>query len=206
MSPMKLIPLVFSFIAMIALAAETPAPVVPPKPVPVIDPAKALAGEALVKALRGGGYVMYMRHAKYAQITEKCDQKNLAPDGEAEARKVGAALRERKIPIGSVRASTLCRAIESAQFLDVGPVETTPDLLPSKKPDVPLQLARRKLLSETPKRGTNTILVSHTQDAEDKQDELTLGLCEIIVFRPDGKGGRTAVARIRPDDWAALPK
>ena len=191
-----------------ALAQPVTAPVSPPvyNPHPRVDPAKALEGKALVDSLKRGGYVIYMRHAKYGKVTEQCTEPNLVPEGEAEAKKVGAAIRERKIPFGSVRASQLCRAIETAKLLEVGPVESTADLNPAKKEDAVAHAARNKLLAEQPKRGTNTILVSHVQNALDTKDEITAALCELVVFKPDGRGGTEAVARIRPEDWEKLPK
>jgi hypothetical protein len=195
------------FLAIPARGADPPQPPAPPpSQVPKVDPSKALTGAALVEALRRGGYVMYMRHAQYRRATEECNEPNLDSIGEEQARKVGAALRERRIPVGVVRVSRLCRAIETARLLEAGPVEVTPDLLPSKKTEAALHAARRRLLAETPRRGTNTILVSHVHEGEDPNDELRLQLCEIIVFRPDGQGGTVPVARVRPEDWAGLPK
>ena len=194
--------------ACVVVAQPVPAPVAPPpyNPLPRVDPANALTGKALVDALRGGGYVIYMRHAKYGKVTEQCTEPNLVPEGEAEAKKVGTALRERKIPFGAVRASQLCRAIETARLLEVGPVESTADLNPAKKEDAAAHASRNKLFAEPPKRGTNTILVSHVQNASDPKDEVAAVLCELVVFKPDGRGGAQAVARIRPEDWEKLPR
>jgi hypothetical protein len=191
-----------------AWAQPVAAPVAPAAydPFPRIDASKALTGKALVEALRKGGYVIYMRHAKYGKATEQCTEPNLLPEGVAEAKRVAAALHERKIPVGSVRASQLCRAIETAQLLEAGPVESTADLNPAKKEDAAAHAARNKLLAEPPKKGTNTILVSHVQNAIDPKDEISGALCELVVFKPDGRGGTEAVARIRPEDWEKLPR
>jgi len=175
---------------------------------PIVDPARALAGRALVDALRGGGYVMLMRHAQQGRVTEACNpaEPNLTAEGEAQARKVGAALKELRIPVGSVRASKLCRAIETAQLLDAGPVSSTQDLNPGTRVDTEIHAARRKLLAEAPRDGTNTILVSHAHNSAKDDERVTYELAEIIVYRPEANGNAVPVARIRTGDWAGLPR
>ena len=87
------------------VAPATPvAPEPPPVILPLVNPADELKGRALVEALRAGGFVLYMRHAlQIPPTTEKCDTPGLTPVGEEQARNVGAAIRELKIPIGRLR-------------------------------------------------------------------------------------------------------
>ena len=59
-------------------------------------------------------------------------------------------------------------------------------------------------LAVPPARGTNTLLVAHVHDAQPLHQRLSLEIGEVIVFRPDGKGGSEAVARIRLTDWLEL--
>ena len=179
-----------------------------PLPVPVVEPSQALSGRALLEALRGGGYVMLMRHSKQGRFTQACkpEEPNLTAEGQAQARKVGSALRELGIPLGSVRASKLCRAIETAQLLEAGAVSSTPDLNPGTRADKEIHAARQKLLAETPKAGTNTILVSHAHNSAREEERVLYELGEVIVFRPDGRGGAVAVARVRAEEWAELAK
>jgi len=191
-----------------ALSAFAQAPVVPRTdmtPLPIVDPAKKLQGSALLQALRGGGYVLYLRHARQAgkQDQAPCDRSNLAPSGVEQARKAGAALHEFKIPIGLVRASKWCRAIETARIIDEGEVQPNADLNIAAG-ESPLHAARYKLLAETPPPGTNTLVVAHGQGSPNREELLELDFCEIIVFRPDGKGHTEAVARIKLEDWDAL--
>jgi len=203
-----------AFIALVAIAStlaaaqEAPKDTVTTQPVPVIDPANAISGRPLLDALRGGGYVLLMRHSKQGRFTETCkpEEPNLTPEGQAQARKVGAALKELKIPIGSVRASMLCRAVETAELLDAGPVSRTPALNPGTRPDKEIHAARQKLLAEPPKPGANTILVSHAHNSAVDAERVLYELGEMIAFRPDGRGGAVPVARIRENDWADLPK
>ncbi len=82
-----------------------------------------LEGKALVEALRQGGYVLYLRHAStdFGQNDEAmtdyancAQQRNLTDAGRAEARAIGAAIKELRIPVGPVLASPYCRTRESA--------------------------------------------------------------------------------------------
>ena len=183
----------------------TPAPPVEPPLVPVIDPAKALTGAALLDALRKGGYVLLMRHSRQAGPQEEvtCTRPNLSPEGAALAKKIGEALHDRKVPIGAVLASRYCRAIETARLLEFGDPEVTDDLNITSGPS-PLHAARAKRLAQPPRPGTNTMLVSHGHGSPDVSERVFYELCEIIVYRPDGKGGSEPVARIKPEDWDAL--
>ena len=194
--------IVVALVAFCILAIDVAAQ--PVAPVPSVDPAQAITGQSLVDALRGGGYVLYLRHAKQGKFTEACTESNLSPEGEAQARQVGAALRHLRIPVGSVRASTLCRASDTARALDVGPVEITSALNPTTPADKEIHAARLALLAEVPRAGTNTILVSHFQNSANQGERIVADFVEAIVYRPDGKGGAAVVARVRRDDWAAL--
>lgn len=178
----------------------------PPSP-PVVDPAKELKGPALVEALRKGGFVLYMRHSETGTVTEKCDTSNLSAIGEENARSIGAALRDLKIPIGAVRSSQPCRCVGTARLLDLGTVDITEDLNPSApRPGFDIGAARSKRLAELPPVGTNTVLVSHLHGSRNKDEWLHLQMGEIIVFRPEASPRAEAVARIQVADWAALKK
>src|SRR5512143_2013384 len=85
-----------------------------------------LAGPALLAALRSGGYILYFRHAStdFGQSDEQmtgyedcAKQRNLTDAGRAEARAIGEALRDLRIPIGDVRASPFCRTMETARLM-----------------------------------------------------------------------------------------
>ena len=130
-------PCVFAFAILMLIWTSVVAQVVPPPPpavsiLPLVDSATELKGAKLVDALRSGGYVLYMRHAlQIPPTTEKCETSNLTPVGEEQARTVGAALRELKIPIGQVRSSQPCRNRDTARLLGLGPYEITDDLNPA---------------------------------------------------------------------------
>jgi len=87
-------------------------------------------------ALEAADSVAIMRHA-YAPGTgdpsefslgDCSTQRNLDDRGREQARKLGAAFRERGIVFDQVLTSEWCRTRETAELLDVGPVIETPSL------------------------------------------------------------------------------
>ncbi len=101
-----------------------------------------LAGEALVDALRAGGYNLYFRHAATDWATNdhvvgvddwvSCDpdkMRQLTPAGRDTARRAGEAMRALGIPVGRVLASPYCRTVETARAIGLGPVEATTDII-----------------------------------------------------------------------------
>jgi hypothetical protein len=196
--------LALGLLACIVAGANAQAPEGPPQP--VVNSANELKDAALIDALRGGGYVLYMRHAlQIPPTSEVCDKSSLTELGEAQARKAGAALRELKIPIGAVKSSQPCRSQDTARLLDLGKVEVTEDLNPiGGAKGVEMLAARKRRLAEAPAARTNTILVSHVQGGRKPEDRIQLEIAEIIVFRPDGKGDSLPVARIRLEAWDDL--
>ncbi|MCC6198331.1 MAG: histidine phosphatase family protein, partial [Burkholderiales bacterium] len=85
----------------------------------------ALEGAALVAALHQGGYILYLRHTStdfshndqaMTSYEDCASQRNLTDAGRTEARAIGAALRELKIPVGPVLASPYCRTMESGRL------------------------------------------------------------------------------------------
>lgn len=183
-----------------------PAKTMPKRKNPLIDPATAIADDALLNALQKGGFVLYLRHAETgAAITEQCNTSNLSPNGAAVARELGAQLRQQRIPVGRIQSSPVCRVQETAKLLAMGDVELSDDLAQTAKaPVTDLYAARMRQLGTAPSQGTNTIVVSHMHGGGPPYQAMDLEFGEIIVFRPDGNGGAKAVARIPAEKWPAL--
>lgn len=165
-----------------------------------------------VKLLRGGGYVLYFRHAATdfgqndAQMTsfEDCDtQRNLTDRGREDARAIGAAIRALGIPIGQVRASPYCRTVETAT-LAFGRAEKTQAVRGGPAaPDSPERYAAlRKLLAQRPARGVNDVIVSHGNPFVALAGPPYLAEGEAAIVAPANDGFRV-VARIKVDEWAA---
>lgn len=189
-----------------AQAADSPGAAFPAShSPPIIDPARELKGRELVDALRKGGFVLYMRHAQAGSALPPCAASVLTPSGEEQARLVGSALRELKIPVGAVFASQTCRAQDTARALGLGEALVTEDLNPAGLPrGFDALAARGRRLAQMPPEGTNTVLVSHMHGAPRREEWIHIALCEIAVYRPDGKGGVEAVARIPAEAWQEL--
>ena len=87
-------------------------------------------------ALRSGEHFALMRHAVAPgtgdpanfTIGQCATQRNLSGEGRDQARKIGERFRENKIDSARVFSSQWCRCLETAQLLDLGPVEELPAL------------------------------------------------------------------------------
>jgi phosphohistidine phosphatase SixA len=86
-------------------------------------PARA-SDESLWSLLQGGGQVVLVRHALTTpgvgdppgmKLDDCSTQRNLSDEGRREARVLGKALRERRIPVAAVLSSPWCRCIETAR-------------------------------------------------------------------------------------------
>ncbi len=196
---------IISFLTASAFAQSDVAPAKPTEVLPAVNPANELKGAALVDALRQGGNVLYMRHGETGEVTPTCEKSNLTPAGEAQAKAVGKAIRDLKIPIGKIYSSDICRVLQTAELVDLGPVETLEDLRATPKtPGFNVFEARDKRVHSLPAKGSNTLLVSHVHGGPSKNYWYNLELLEIIVFRADAKGEAQPVARIRAEQWPAL--
>ncbi|HEX4859321.1 MAG TPA: histidine phosphatase family protein [Usitatibacteraceae bacterium] len=205
-----------------AAAVIAPAAAVSPPPPPVIDASKELKGMALIQALRKGGMNLYMRHAQanvgqdgnLAQTPawwENCAiQRNLSDAGRDQARKVGEAMRELKIPVAKVLAAQFCRTRETAHLLNLGPIEVTEDINHQigQRAGFDINVSRYRRLTEMPANASNTMLVSHTHGSPRPEERIMSGIqeAEVVVYRPDGKGGSEPIARIPPAEWENLVK
>lgn len=178
-----------------------------PYPYPKMEPARTLAGKALLDALRNGGYVLYMRHTETGTVTPECNASNLTPRGERDSARVGAALKSLAIPLNRIASSPVCRVQDTARTLGLGGFDLAEDLANvPPRPGYDFHAARGKLIATVPAKGKNTLLVSHMQSGNDISQAIYLDFGEIVIFRPDAAGASAAVGRVRVDDWATLIK
>ena len=178
--------------------------------------AGSLSGADLLAALRGGGFVLYFRHAdtdfrqddKRMQNFEDCaNQRNLTDRGRDHARAIGEAIRALGIPIGQVLASPYCRTVETATLI-FGSAERAPAVREAgpQPPGSPERFAAlRALLSTVPPKGTNTVIVGHGTPFNSVAGGQYLGEGEAAVVRPDGAGFQV-VARVYLKEWRELAK
>jgi phosphohistidine phosphatase SixA len=181
-------------------------------------PAQTLSGEALAKALQRGGYVLVMRHAsspREAPTKETANPDNVKRErqlddtGRATAIAMGKALRDLKIPIGSVVTSPTYRALQTIQLAQLPTPRTEDELGDRGQSMAGVSEARaawlKKQVLERPK-GSNTILVTHLPNmaAAFPQETSDLSDGETLIFGPDGKGGAMLVARVKIEQWSQL--
>ena len=177
-----------------------------------------LHGEALVKALQKGGYVLVMRHASSPREvpdkqTSNADnskpERQLDERGRKSAVAMGKALRDLRIPIGNVLSSPTYRALETVRLAQFGTPETFAELGDngqSMQGGTPAQAEwLQKQVAHFPT-ATNTILVTHLPNIAGAFPQLASGLVdgEALIFGPNGKGQAILVARVKIEEWPAM--
>jgi hypothetical protein len=208
----------FAFIAWTLVqpaVAQQFQPVPPPAPGRSALPATPMSGQQLLSELRKGSYVIYFRHTSTdfsrddsrSKSDDDCDnQRPLTDRGRGEARQIGAAFKELKIPVGQVLASPRCRTMETA-MLAFGRAEKASEARggPST-PDSPDRYAPLRTLLSTPgKAGANVVIASHGNPFYAAAGAPYLAEGEAAVIRPLGKDFEI-VARVKHDAWRALVK
>jgi hypothetical protein len=176
-------------------------------------PATPLPHAELLAELRKGGYVIYFRHTSTdmsrddtrSRSDDDCDnQRPLTDRGREEARQIGAAFRDLKIPVGSVLASARCRTLETA-MLAFGRAERSADARGglARDPNPQRYAGLRWLLSTPTKPGTNLVIASHGNPFYATAGAPYLAEGEAAVVKPLGKDFEV-IARVRYDQWRAL--
>lgn len=182
---------------------------------------QALSDRALIEALRLGGYNLYFRHEatdwrQQDDVRQKgdwlsCDGsriRQLSEQGRRNAQRTGQAMRSLTIPVSEVLASPYCRTMETARQLGLGEVQATAEVVNMRVAeyfggDEAVIASARKLLARPPETGNNRVIVAHGNVAREATPVYP-GEGEVVVFKPDGKGGFTFVGRITPQRWVQL--
>lgn len=174
------------------------------------------ATPALLEDLRGGGFVLYMRHGMTdtsqpdevpIDLGDCKTQRPLTDAGRAEITEVGRAIRAAGIPVGEIYSSPLCRAWESARlafgegYTIVNDLIYTAHLTSAEK--IPVIAMTRRLLSEPVTGGSNRVVVAHAPNMAEVMDYFPRTEGTVIVTRPAG-GDFEYIASIRPGDWPVL--
>jgi len=180
--------------------------------------AQDLHGEALVKALQKGGYVLVMRHAssprevpdkETANTDNSKPERQLDESGRKSAVAMGKAIRDLRIPIGNVLSSPTYRALETVRLAQFGTPHIFTELGDngqSMQGGTPAQAAwLQKQVARFPT-TTNTIVVTHLPNITGAFPQLASGLAdgEALIFGPDGKGQAILVARVKIEEWPAM--
>lgn len=164
------------------------------------------ADSDLWQRLHEGGYVLLIRHAATDpgigdppgfRLAVCSTQRNLSEQGRRDARAIGAALRNRGIPLGPVLSSRWCRCLDTAR-LAFGRVEEAPmldsmfnDGEGASRAKVNEVLARVGSNREKP----NLVLVTHDVNIRALVSEY-VSQGEIVVARPNA-GKLEVVGKLR---------
>ncbi|HYC55031.1 MAG TPA: hypothetical protein VEL28_08845 [Candidatus Binatia bacterium] len=185
---------------------------------------------SLVQALQGGGYVIHWRHSSADVCADStglgtaattsspnwwrtCDSncatttaRQLNTTGRNESVAIGDALAARGITIGRVVSSEFCRNFETAALMDFGPVVEESPLITFFVYDEANRCTNSyDFLEQVPAAGTNTALIGHAGFPSPCAVLGSLAWAEAAIFKPDGMGGTTFVARVLGNEWVGLP-
>jgi phosphohistidine phosphatase SixA len=177
--------------------------------------AQTLAGDAVVAALRKGGYAIVMRHASSPRQTPTKEsaapgndalERQLDDAGRASAAAMGKALATLKVPIREIVSSPTFRARETAKHAGWTTVTTHDELGDGGQSMAPVGDAQggwllKKVAAVAP--GSNLLVITHAPNLTRAFGQMASGLAdgEALIVSPDGKGGATVVARVKIEDW-----
>jgi len=173
----------------------------------------------LAQSLRSGGHIIVVRHG--ATFSSQADtdpfnldniakQRNLNDKGKALAKAFGDAIRQVGIPVGEVYTSKFNRAYETAVLAGFKDIEKTVDLtegglVVTTEENNRRAEALRKMLTQAPDQGKNSILITHKPNILDAlgKDWFDVKEGEASIFKPEG-GKYRLVARVQMEDWPKL--
>jgi broad specificity phosphatase PhoE len=180
--------------------------------------AQTASVDEIVSKLRGGGYVIVLRHGATHNDQADTDplnldnvakQRQLNDKGRAGARALGDVFRQASVPLGRVYSSRFQRAVETARLVAGREPEATADiseggLVVSPNENNRRTQALRALIAAAPDAGTNTLVVTHRPNILDAlgRDWFDIREGEASIFKPDGAGGYTPVGRVQIGQWA----
>ncbi|MEM8874136.1 MAG: histidine phosphatase family protein [Planctomycetota bacterium] len=177
-----------------------------------------LSDAELVEALRGGGHVVFFRHAQTekdyadqvtADVNDGSTQRVLSEEGWHQAKAIGTAWRALEIPVGEVISSEYFRAWQTAD-LAFGRYEKNPALnfYPAEDYTAEQQALMRErvmpLVTAVPADGVNTVLVGHDDPFEAVSGIYPAPQGVAYVMKPDGEGGFELLARVPSEKWTTL--
>jgi phosphohistidine phosphatase SixA len=177
-------------------------------------PANSLSPSELVRELRKGGYVLFFRHAatelsqddsRARSLTDCSNQRSLNAQGRDEARAIGRAFAELRIPIGRVLASPVCRADETATLIfgrnqHSNALIGDPDFRSS---DPRRYFALKNLFLAPVPAGANLGLVGHGNPFGAVAGLPQIAEGEMAMIRPL-ENDFEVVARVRPEAWPGI--
>jgi phosphohistidine phosphatase SixA len=185
---------------------------------PTVVPGQTVSGDALVRLLRQGGYVIVMRHASSprnapGKETAAADnvklERQLDEAGRSGATAMGTALRNLRIPIGEVLTSPTYRALETVRLAQLANPQSHVELGDGGQSMQGVSDAQGAWLRDRVMRlprGTNTIIVTHMPNiARAFPDWGAVADGEAVMVGPEGRStGPTPVGRMTIEEWSRL--
>jgi hypothetical protein len=172
------------------------------------------ARPSAAERLRSGGLVVIFRHAA-TDVSDEDDpdvdlddcttQRNLTAEGRADARRIGAAFRDLRIPVGAVWASPYCRSRDTADlaFGRHRVVSGLERLYPVRDEAADRRL-NRLIREQAPDSGDpNLVISAHGVYPSLLEPAVTLEEGEAAVYDVGTRNVRL-LGRIGPDEWAGL--
>jgi phosphohistidine phosphatase SixA len=163
-------------------------------------------------AVRAEGRVALVRHARAPgigdpegyRIDDCTTQRNLSEEGREQARRLGAMFRAENINVTKILSSQWCRCRQTAELMDLGPVEEAPTfnnahVLYDRRDELAAGGRRAIAAWKGPgillvvTHGANVLAMFGVHPREG----------EVVVVEPDpaGEGKISIVARIPPSSW-----
>jgi phosphohistidine phosphatase SixA len=184
-----------------------------------LEPAPELTTPSdILKALRAGGYVLYMRHGQTNReeleleaksresgkfsIEDCATQRNLSAEGRAELQAAGEAFKRLKLPVERFVTSRYCRVLQTASaFTDRA---AWSESLTSEGPVVknPERIAGVRALLSAPVPAKSLVMLFAHQGIFYEATRLTVQEGWTVVLAPGEF--RRVIARIAPQDWEKL--
>lgn len=171
-------------------------------------PASAGASEAIWAALRDGGVVALVRHARAPgtgdppnfRLGDCATQRNLSEDGRRQAAELGARFRREGVLVTDVRSSRWCRALDTASLAFPAVIVEPNAALDSffgetrKSEDQTRRL--RDMVTRWAGRQSTLVLVTHQVNIS-ALTGLFAAEGEVVALRPS-PGGFEVVGQVRP--------
>lgn len=165
--------------------------------------------EAAWKALRAGGHFALMRHASTEpglgdppgyKLDDCATQRNLSAQGREEARRIGEKLRREGVVVEKTYTSPWCRCRDTAREA-FGKAEDWEALSSffddrSREPGLTERVKNRIGTYSTRKPKGTVVMVTHNVNIA-ALTNVSAGMGEIVVVRPDGCCGLKVVGRIQ---------
>ena len=165
----------------------------------IVAPIGAVANEREAwAALVSGGHIALVRHGSAPpgygdppgfKLDDCSTQRNLDERGRTQARAVGEAFRQHRVPVDKILSSPWCRCLESARLMAVGPVESVMAVASSDRSPERLVVLKQMVADW---RGPGTlVLVTHAFTVQ-----------ALVGFLPEQ--AETVVVKPKPGDQAGV--